>query len=148
MENFPEDGFIRERRPELVEKLAARRELENKLTNGELTPQRFLLAVSHSYDTVINDFHQYEAPDDPEEDEDDDEGENPPNPMPAPNNPYFGDCVVCLMPKDGIWKFNCNHAVCCSVCARRIIQDGQQTTEGPRCPVCRVLIHSLEQIFI
>ena len=151
LENGP-DGFLRSRRKELVQKLEKRKEYEAQLTNGTIDVHRFLSLVSHSWDTSITQFQRMELPNEAAEPDQAVEqlvDNNPqaaalqPNPVPR----LTGDCVICLEPKDGIFSFNCNHAFACRRCSNEMIRRGQESREGPRCPLCRVELYSFDEIF-
>ena len=57
-------------------------------------------------------------------------------------------CVICFNPRDGVYAFNCNHAVTCKNCAEEILKRGFDQNEEAKCPMCRKKVDKITQIFM
>ena len=57
------------------------------------------------------------------------------------------NCVICFEQKDGIFAFDCNHAMTCKRCAEELLK---RCSNGalPKCPICRATITKVSQIFV
>ena len=48
------------------------------------------------------------------------------------------DCRVCIVEKRAVVFNSCGHAVCCKGCAKKV----------PDCPVCRVRVNGMTNVFL
>ena len=59
------------------------------------------------------------------------------------------NCVICFEPRNGIFAFDCGHAVTCVKCATKLVRDSksQRGSQASKCPVCRKQVTKMIKVF-
>ena len=111
-----------------------------------LTARRLSSAESNSL--------QVQFPDENEDDTQKDEPKNSdivPDILSAPSAPsatQAENCVICFEPRNGIFAFDCGHAVTCIGCATKLVKDAKASHRDlPKCPVCRKQVSKMIKVF-